>query len=130
MQWIRLDERFRRKILNDDELASGYNFNYKARYNLLAQFPLGKKPFQPKSLSGVINDEIHINFGKQIVNNYFDQNRFFVGFAYYLKNHDILQFGYMNVFQQLPAGNRYRWINAARIFYFQNLDARKKMKFQ
>ena len=79
MQWFRLEERFRRKILNDDELAEGYNFNFRFRYNFFSMFSLSKNRFQPKSLSFVVNDEVHINFGKQIVYNYFDQNRFFFG---------------------------------------------------
>ncbi len=29
MQWIRLEERFRRKIANDSTLADGYNFNWR-----------------------------------------------------------------------------------------------------
>ena len=126
MQWVRLEERYRRKIKNDDELAPGYNFNYRLRYNFFLSTPLGKKPFAPNTLSLVVNDEVHINFGKEIVYNYFDQNRFFVGFAYHLNSHNNLQFGYMNVFQQLPAGNKYRNLHVARIFFFQNLDLRKK----
>jgi hypothetical protein len=126
MQWIRLDERFRRKVLNNDELADGYNFNFRARYNILALFPLSRNRFQPKSLSLVLNDEVHVNFGKEIVYNYFDQNRFFLGFAYQVNKHDNIQFGYMNIFQQLGAGNRYRSTHAARVFYFHNLDLRKK----
>lgn len=126
MQWFRLEERFRRKILNDNELAEGYNFNFKLRYNFFAQIPLSKRRFQPKTLSLVVNDEVHVNFGKQIVNNYFDQNRFFVGFNYHINKHDNFQFGYMNVFQQLAAGNRYRSTQAARLFYFHNLDLRKQ----
>ena len=126
MQWIRLEERFRRKILNDDELAEGYNFNFRARYNIFAQFPLSKKSFQPKTFSFVVNDELHVNFGEQVVYNYFDQNRFFAGFAYHANKHDNLQVGYMNVFQQLASGNKYRSNHVARIFYFHNLDLRKK----
>ena len=126
MQWFRLEERFRRKILNDDELAEGYNFNFRIRYNFFSMFPLSKNKFQPKSLSFVVNDEVHINFGKQIVYNYCDQNRFFLGFAYHVNKHDNLQFGYMNVFQQLAAGNKYRSNHVARVFYFHNLDLRKK----
>ncbi len=124
MQWFRLEERFRHKILNDNELADGYNFNFKLRYNFFAQLPLSKKRFQPNTLSFVVNDEVHVNFGKQIVNNYFDQNRFFLGFNYHVNKHDNLQFGYMNLFQQLPAGNRYRSLQVARVFYFHNLDLR------
>jgi len=128
MQWFRLEERFRRKILNDDELADGYSFNYRIRYNIFTQFPLSKRKFQPNTLSFVVNDEVHINFGEQIVYNYFDQNRFFVGFNYHINKHDNLQFGYMNLFQQLAAGNQYRSVHVARVFYFHNLDLRKKSK--
>ena len=126
MQWIRLEERYRRKILNDSTLADGYNFNFKIRYNILYEVPLNKKGFVPKSLAFVINDELHINFGKEIVYNYCDQNRFFVGLKYQTNGHDNLQFGYMNVFQQLASGNKYKNIHAARVFYFHNLDLRKK----
>lgn len=126
MQWIRLEERFRRKILNNDALADGYNFNWRARYNLMVFLPLGKQAFKASSLSACVNNEVHINFGKQIVNNYFDQNRFFVGLNYHTTAKNSLQFGYMNVFQQLAAGNQYKSTHTARIFYFQNIDSRKK----
>ena len=126
MQYARLEERYRRKIKDDDELAEGYSFNYRFRYNFLFSAAIGKKAFTPGTLSFVVNDEIHVNFGKEIVYNYFDQNRFFVGFNYQTTNTDNLQFGYLNVFQQLPAGSQYRAINGARISYFHNLDLRKK----
>lgn len=125
MQWVRLEERFRRKIASNDALADGYNFNWRARYNIMMQVALSKKPFRPGSLNLAINNETMVNFGKQIVYNYFDQNRFFVGLHWYTTAHNWLQFGYMNLFQQLPAGNQYRMIHTARIFYFQNLDLRK-----
>ena len=126
MQWIRLEERFRHKILNDSTLGDGYNFNYKLRYNLWYEIPLSKKGIVPHTFSFIANDEVHINFGKQIVNNYFDQNRFFVGLKFQINAHDNFQAGYMNLFQQLSAGNRYRNINAIRFFYFHNLDLRGK----
>ena len=128
MQWIRLEERYRRKIKNDEELAEGYNFNWRIRYNFFTAFPLSKNSFAPKTWSLILNDEVHINAGKEIVVNYFDQNRFFVGFSYHLNAHDNVQMGYMNVFQQLPATGRYRSIHAARIFYFHNMDLRNTKK--
>ena len=126
MQWIRLDERYRRRLVNDSTLADAYSFNYKLRYNLFYDIPLSRKGIVPKALSFVINDEVHINFGRQIVLNTFDQNRFYLGFKYQLSEHSNLQLGYMNLFQQLAAGNRYRSINTARLFFFKNLDLRKK----
>jgi hypothetical protein len=121
---IRLEERFRRKIKSHDELAVGHNFNWRVRYNFLAAFPLAKNSYAPKTWSFVVNDEILINAGKEIVYNYFDQNRFFVGLNYHLNAQNNIQVGYMNVFQQLAAGNVYKSIHAARLFYFHNLDLR------
>lgn len=124
MQWIRLEEKYRHKILNDSALTSGYNFNYKLRYNLFYEIPLSQKP--TNKLSFIVNDEVHINFGKQVVYNYFDQNRFFVGFKFNTNKHDNVQLGYMNQFVQLAAGNKFRNNHAVRLFYFQNLDLRRK----
>jgi hypothetical protein len=126
MQWLRLEEKFRHKIANNDNLAEGYNYNWKLRYNFFLNFPLSAKPFAPKTFSFVLNDEVHVNFGKEIVYNYFDQNRFFAGFAYHINAQDNIQFGYMNLFQQLAAGNSYKDINAARVSYLHNLDLRKR----
>jgi Protein of unknown function (DUF2490) len=126
MQWIRLEERYRRKIKNDDELADGYNFNWRIRYNLWYEIPFYKEAADPGSWSVILNDEVHVNFGKQIVNNYFDQNRLFLGLKFQTGQKSNLQFGYSNVFQQLAAGNRYRSTNVIRVFFFQNLDLRKK----
>jgi len=128
MQWFRLEERFRRKILNDSMLAEGYNFNWRLRYNIWYDIPLSRKGIVPHSMSFVVNDELHINFGKQIVYNYFDQNRFFVGFKYQGNEQTNVQLGYMNLFQQLSSGNKYRSIHAIRLFLFQNLDLRKKSR--
>jgi hypothetical protein len=125
MQWLRLEQRWRHKIENDDKLADGYNFNWRIRYNFFYQFPLTKKQFSKGGVSFVVNDEIHVNFGKSIVYNYFDQNRFFVGFAYQTTAHSNLQLGYMNIFQQLAAGNQYKIAHVIRLFYFQNIDFRK-----
>ncbi|MEI6945667.1 DUF2490 domain-containing protein [Paraflavisolibacter sp. H34] len=125
MQWFRLEERYRRKIEEGSKLGDGYAFNFRIRYNFMWQHPLSKKGFAPKTLAAHVNNEVHVNFGKEIVNNYFDQNRFFVGLAYHVNKHDNLQVGYMNLFQQLPASGRYRSLHTARIFYFHNLDLRK-----
>jgi len=126
IQWFRLDERFRRNILNDSALADGYSFNFRLRYNFSWKIPLSAQ-VKKGSWTLVLNDEIHVNFGKQITYNYFDQNRFFVGFAFNTTATDNIQMGYMNVFQQLPAGNKYRSTDVARAYYFHYLDLRKRV---
>ncbi len=127
MQYIRLEERFRKKIGADSVMVAGHNFNYRLRYNLLWQLPLSASPGKG-SISWIFNDELHINFGKEVVYNYFDQNRFFTGISYQAGATGNFQLGYLNVFQQLPSGSRYRMIHGARIFSFQNLDLRKTKK--
>jgi hypothetical protein len=123
-QAIRLEEKYRHKILNDSTLAQGYNFNYKIRYNLHWEIPFTRQP--ANKFSFILNDEIHINFGKQVVYNYFDQNRFFAGFKVNINKHDNLQFGYMNQFQQLASGNKFKNNHVIRLFYLQNIDFRRK----
>jgi hypothetical protein len=78
MQWVRLEERYRQKLKNINELDNSFAFNFRVRYNFLMQVSLSKKLFQPKTFSFIANDEIHVNFGKEIVYNTFDQNRFFL----------------------------------------------------
>lgn len=128
MNWFRLEERFRRKIKNDNELADAYRFDWRLRSNILVTIPLSKKGIVPHTFSAVLNDEIFINFNNPRNNSYFpfDQNRFFVGVSYQLPHHSNIQLGYMNVFQQLTAGTKFRNVNAIRLFFFQNLDLRKK----
>jgi hypothetical protein len=125
IQTLRFEQRYIIKILNDSTLANGYNFNYRLRYNFLWQIPLISE-IKKGAFSIILNNEVFVNFGKQIVYNYFDQNRLFAGFAYHTNSSDYLQFGYMNIFQQIPTGNRYRSTHIARVGYVQNLDLRKK----
>jgi long-subunit fatty acid transport protein len=124
MQWVRLEERFRRKV-SAGELTDEYSFNYRIRYNMAFTIPLKGKQVVAKTPFLFANNEVMINFGKEIVNNYFDQNRAFVGLGYQFTSHLNAQLGYMYVFQQLPAGNEYLNINTIRLFVFHNLDVRK-----
>jgi hypothetical protein len=126
MQWVRLEERFRRKIKNDNELAEGYRFDERIRYNFLLNVPLSKKGIAPKTVSAIFNDELMINLSKNNVYNVFDQNRLFVGIAYNFNTHSNLQLGYMSVYQQLASGSKFKNMNSIRVFFFQNLDFRKQ----
>lgn len=128
MQWVRLEERFRRKILNDDELAEGYLFNWRVRYNFALFVALTKKRFTPGGFHFLLNNEVMLNFGKNIVFNHFDQNRLFVGLVYNPTAHAQVHLGYMNLYQQLASGDDFRNQHTIRLFYFQNLDLRKDPK--
>ena len=125
-QAIRIEERFKHKIGNNELLAEGYDYFWKVRYSFLVNLPLNKKAFRANTFSLVASDEVHLNFGKEIVYNYFDQNRFFIGIGYYTGAANIIQFGYMNQFQQLSAGNSFKNTDIIRVLYFHNIDLRKR----
>lgn len=125
LQWVRFEQRFNRKIAND-ELQDGYNFNYRFRYLLSILLPIKKEFIEPKTVFFAFNNEIHINAGKQITFNYFDQNRFFVGFGYQFTKTLNAQLGYMNLFQQTRTLNRFDNNHTIRLFFFNNIDLRKK----
>jgi hypothetical protein len=113
-------------VLSASKLATTYGFNYRTGYTYQASIPLSRKGFTAHQWSLVFNDDIQINFGKQVVYNYFDQNRFLTAFNYQPNGHDNLMIGYMNVFQQLAAGNKYKQTNVIRAYYFHSIDLRRK----
>ena len=125
VQYIRLEERFREQVSNG-EVLDDYLFSFRIRYNIAMTIPLKGKQVVPKTPFVFVNDELHINFGKEIVYNYFDQNRLFAGVGYQFTPQLNAHLGYLYVFQQLPEGNRYININAIRLFIFHNLDFRKR----
>lgn len=124
-QWVRLEERFNRNIAND-KLQDGYHFNFRVRYMIALMVPLKGDFIEPGVPFLVLNDEVHVNFGKEILYNYFDQNRLFAGVGYPFAKNLNAQLGYMQVFQQLPAGNRFFNTHTLRLFIFHTLDFRKK----
>ena len=126
MQWVRLEERFRQKIKNDNELSEGYRFDERIRYNFLLNIPLNKKGIVPKSFSAILNDEVMVNLSKNNVYNIFDQNRFFIGRKQQLNKHLSFEIGYMLVYQQKPSGILYDENNTFRIFFYYSPDMRKK----
>jgi Protein of unknown function (DUF2490) len=123
MQWVRLEERFRRTI-RQNEPTEGFDFNYRTRYNAALFLPLTKRGFEPGGWQFLLNNEVMMNFGKEIRLNYFDQNRLFAGLVYPLNKHAQLHAGYMHLFQQLPVGSTYRNQHTIRVFYFHNFDLR------
>ncbi|WP_426491391.1 DUF2490 domain-containing protein [Hymenobacter sp. 102] len=121
MQWVRLEERFRRHIVQN-ERTDAFDFNWRTRYNLALFLPLTKRRFEPGGLQLLLNDELMVNLGREIRYNYFDQNRAFAGLVYQVSKQAQLHAGYMHLFQQLPAGDTYRNQHTIRLFFFHNLD--------
>lgn len=123
-QWLRLEERYVEKVVNDS-LTNDYVFSNRIRYNIFLQLPLKGKELKAKVPYFVVQDEVFINAGKNIVYNVFDQNRFFVGLGYYFTDHLHVQLGYMNLFQQRASGDEFYNNHCFRLFLFHSLDFRK-----
>ncbi len=125
LQWLRVEERFKQTAINNTA-SDKYDFTYRLRYYVLAQFPLSKHMYKKGSISFVTSEELYLNFGESIVYNTFDQNRVFLGFYYYLNDANILQLGYTNMYQKYNAPNKYLNADVLRISVFNNIDFRKK----
>lgn len=124
-QYFRVEERFVSQVSNG-QLTDASRFTWRFRYNFAISIPLKGKEMSAKTPFVFLNDELHINAGKNIVNNYFDQNRLFVGFGYQFASNLNAHLGYLYVFQQLPIARQYIQIDAIRLFVFHNLDFRKR----
>jgi hypothetical protein len=125
LQWLRLEERFNKRLVND-VLSDDFTTTFRLRYSYGFFIPLKGKEVVAKTPFVAIIDEVFFNFGGKIVYNTFDQNRFFAGIGYQFTAHMNAQLGYMNVFQQEASGNNYFSTNAIRLFFFHNIDLRKK----
>lgn len=121
----RLEERFR-QIAVKNELIEEYNFNYRFRYSLSVSIPLKGKKLAPKIPYLIFAEEIFINFGKEIVYNYFDSNRLMGGIGYQFDKNFNLQLCYMNIFQQQNSGYEFIDTHVIRCYLFHNIDFRNE----
>jgi long-subunit fatty acid transport protein len=92
----------------------------------MLSIPLIGKEIKAKVPFVTLQDEIMINAGKNIVYNYFDQNRVYIGVGYAFSDDLSLQIGYSNIFQQKPVGNQFIVGHALRVSLYHSLDLRKK----
>ena len=113
---IRNEQRWQEIIINDQ--GSGKNkFSNRVRYLISTTIPIFKKKTAP---SLVVSDELLIQFGKDIIYNTFDQNRFFVGIKQTINPKLSFDFGYMNVYQQKSNGYQYDMNHTLRLFFYLN----------
>lgn len=126
MQWVRLEEKIKKDVLDNHTAADTYTFLYRLRYNFFYQISLNRKGMIPKALSVAFGDELYLYYGPHVNNHLFDQNRVFAGFSYAVNAHDNLVFGVMNLLQQDLSGNQFRDNNVLRISFFENIGYSKR----
>ncbi len=122
---IRTEQRFFNNVEDGVSLQDDFYIN-RIRFLFSVSIPFkrgGKTSF-------LVANEILLNFGKEVVYNTFDQNRFTVGIKQKLSKTWSFDFGYMLVYQQLANGLDYNLNNTIRLFFYGNFDLRKNKEEQ
>lgn len=117
---LRLEQRFFNNVVNGESLNDDFLVN-RVRFLTSVSFPFkegGKTEF-------LLADEIHLNFGKNVVYNTFNQNRLTIGIKHTINEQWKFDFGYMMVYQQLAVGNVYNLNHTLRLFFYGGFDLRK-----
>lgn len=80
----------------DINIEDDYVYVNRMRYMLRLQMPLGKKLIEDKTFYAAMYDEIFVQFGENVQENIFDQNRLGVLLGYKLNKYFKLELGYLN----------------------------------
>lgn len=122
MQWVRLEEKLKKDVLNDYVTDNTYSFMYKFRYNFFATIPLTKKGLIAHSLAMALGDELYLYYEPGASNNHlYDQNRVFTGFSYSVNGHDDLVFGLTHILQENASATQYKYQNILKLSFFQKI---------
>ncbi len=122
---IRTEQRFFNNVEDGVSLQDNFFINrIRFLFSISIPFKQGSKT------SFLVANEIHLNFGKEVVFNTFDQNRFTVGIKQKLSRTWSFDFGYMMVYQQLPSGIDYNLNHTIRLFFYSKFDLRKNKEEQ
>ncbi|MGD1892920.1 MAG: DUF2490 domain-containing protein [Cyclobacteriaceae bacterium] len=122
---IRNEQRIFNTHINCESLNDHYLIN-RVRMLLSASIPFSKN----SRAQWLIADEIHVNFGKRVVYNTFNQNRLTLGIKYRLTKQWSFDTGYMMVFQQRNSGFQYDLNHTFRLFFYGTFDFRKDKSTQ
>lgn len=121
LQRLRNEQRWQQIVVNDKKTGDN-KFSNRVRYLLSATIPVFKNKKMPQLM---VADEMMLQFGKDIVNNTFDQNRFFLGIKQNITHNLSFDAGYMNTFQQKSNGSSYVKGNVMRLFFYYTLHPQK-----
>ena len=75
----------------------------------------------------MVANEVHVNLGKEVVYNTFDQNRTTIGINHKISKQWRYDFGYMVIYQQRASGYEYDLNHTLRLFFYGSFDWRKKV---
>lgn len=116
-RWI---ERYNSTLL-DNEIFYVNRF----RYRFQVTVSLNSTHTKPGTLFMTLNDELWVNFGKQVRFNVFDQNRAYAGLGYRINKTCNVQLGYLNQLIFKSDGIHVEKNQTLQFALFCNLDFRK-----
>lgn len=119
-QRFRNEQRWQEKIIND-QVSKDIRFTDRIRFMTNFSIPIFKQKNWPLLLTF---DEIMFQFGKEVVYNTFDQNRFFIGIKQNINPKLSYDFGYVNVYQQKYSGYHYEMTHMLRLFVYLNSNVK------
>lgn len=122
MQWLRLEEKFKQDVIDNNTAADSYTFTYKLRYNVFCTFPLSSRGLVKNSFGFTLGNELYLYYGPHINNHLFDQHRLFLGLSYAVNAHDNLVFGINNILQENTAGTQFKFLNILKVTFFENIN--------
>jgi hypothetical protein len=88
--------------------------------------PLKGKQLLPATPFLLLSNEVHLNAGKNIVHNHFDQNRTFLGLGYQFTDQLSAHLGHLFIYQYQGIPDSFLHIHAIRVYLIHNLDFRKQ----
>lgn len=121
LQRLRNEHRWQ-DIISNDKKTGDRKFTDRVRYLLSATIPVFKNKKLPQL---VLANELALQFGKEVVYNTFEQNRFFAGIKENITKDLSFDAGYMKIFQQKANGQSYISGDVMRLFFYYTLHPKK-----
>ena len=123
--YIRLEQRYTQNY-SGDTLMPGTTFTNRIRIFNYMFIPLSmNKNSKLSKFYFACFNELFLNFGKNIVYNYFDQDLLFIAGKYEIDKLTSIHLGYLKGFQELASANKYKNTNAIRLAIYKDFDFRR-----
>ncbi len=123
LQRVRTEQRWNEILSRETGEVDRIQFTHRIRFLFSMSLRVFESPSLPRL---VVADEVHIQFGDEIIYNTFNQNRIFVGISQRISPTVSFDFGYMHVYQQKATGFEYDSNHTIRLFFYYTPDFRKQ----
>ncbi|ALI99572.1 DUF2490 domain-containing protein [Rufibacter tibetensis] len=107
-------------------LADEYTYMNRARYQFRATLPLQGTSLEDKEFYLGVYDEVFLNFGPNVTNNIFDQNRAYAAVGYRFHKDANVEVGYLHQHVAQRNGIWFENNHTLQVGLTYNLDFRKK----